>query len=380
MHPSTRSKPRLLYLATFNPTVGFTGTTTRGRLFLRHLAERFETHLVCFRHPGEGQGDAALTSSLASHQYVDHSALGYFLYSPSLHALAARVIARVNPQVIFADFEKAGLYARLLGSGRRLPYVYNSHNVEFERYVDFARRNPLRYPLVPWIYLAERLGSTGAAAVIAISPDDARTFRRWVPGKRVLVKPAAFDEEQFNPFYEDEPTERPIVLMVGNYDYPANAIGARAVVESVIPAVVAARPDVQFRFVGRAFPAGLSHPNMEVAGFVDDLVREYRRASVVLVPVEMGGGIKIKLVEALACGRCVVATPKAMEGVAYGEFECLRVGPLVEFPRMILESLQSGTRYTNGNWEAVRVQFGIKTQLSDISSVLAAQCLQAVDA
>jgi hypothetical protein len=47
---------------------------------------------------------------------------------------------------------------------------------------------------------------------------------------------------------------------------------------------------------------------------------------------------------------------------------------------MILESLQSGTRYTNGNWDAVRVQFGIKTQLSDISSVLAAQCLQAVDA
>ena len=370
-------KPRLLYLSTFNPTLGATGTTTRGKLFLRHLANHFETHLVYLAGAEERPGDPDLIDALASCRSVRYSKLGYFLYSLKFHRLAAQVIERARPDVIFADFEKAGLYARLLGRPRGIPYLYNSHNVEYVRYLDFAHKRPLRYSLVPWIYFAERFGCAGATNTIAISSEDAKTFRRWVGDERVQVKPAAFSEKEFNPFLSQEPTERPVVLMVGNYGYPPNSLGARKVVETVIPKVVARHPDVIFRFVGRIFPDDLSHPNMEVAGFVDDLAREYRRAAVVLVPVESGGGIKIKLVEALACGCNIVATPKAMEGVDHEGFECLRIGALSRFPELINEALETDVRRTTANWESVRSQFGSEAQLEQIASLLTAQCKEA---
>ena len=365
-----KKRPSLVYLSTVNPTLGATGTTTRGKLFVRQLAKHFEIHLVCFTRADEGKSEPEMLKVLAGFHPVPFSSAGYFLFSPNLYRMAAQVIDQVKPKFVFADFEKAGLYARFLKYGRRFDYLYNSHDVEFQRYVDLARQQPIRFGLVPWMYFAERFGSGGAALTIAISGEDSTIFRRWNSDERVLVMPAAFDEEKFHPFGATEPTDRPTILMVGNFAYSANVEGARAVVERVIPAVVDRYPDALFRFVGREFPADLKHANLESAGFVDDLLAEYRRATVVLVPIESGGGIKIKLVEALACGCNVVATPKAMQGIEGDVFDCLRIGDLGRFAELILDSLGSETRQTQKNWEDVRAQFGSRTQVTHIAELI----------
>lgn len=362
--------PHLVYLSTVDPTQNATGTTTRAKLFVRQLTNHFAIHVICFSRPELGASDPEILRGLASYNPVPYSHLGYFLFSPKLHRTAARVIEEVQPRALFADFEKAGLYARLLTKKRRIAYFYNSHDIEYQRYVDLARGQPLRYALVPWMYFAERLGCAGAATTIAISNDDAAVFRRWVGNDRVITKPAAFDEKMFNPFGATEATSRPILLMVGNFGYSANVAGARALVEKVIPAVVARHPDVVFRFVGRQFPKDLTHPNLESTGFVEDLAAEYRRAAVVLVPIEMGGGIKIKLVEALACGCSVVATPKAMEGIEDSGFESLRVGEIDQFPDLIGDFLQSVERRTTLNWVAVCAQFGGVSQVNEIAAMI----------
>ena len=150
---------RCLYLATFDPTGSTTGTATRRHLVLRAFSRTFETHLVHLTEKHRAGTDHDLMGSLAGVRAVSHSRAGYFAFSPSLYRAAAEEIQRRRIDFIFADFEKSGLYAYLLHRRFRIPYVYNTHNVEFLRYWDFARTNAARYPFVPYLYFAERIAA-----------------------------------------------------------------------------------------------------------------------------------------------------------------------------------------------------------------------------
>ncbi len=80
------------------------------------------------------------------------------------------------------------------------------------------------------------------------------------------------------------------------------------------PAVVAAVPDARLEVVG-SVPAGAPGPGVRFLGEVDDLRARYRSAAVVVCPIEVGTGVKIKMIEALRYGKAVVATPAAVEGL-----------------------------------------------------------------
>lgn len=87
----------------------------------------------------------------------------------------------------------------------------------------------------------------------------------------------------------------------------------------ILPLIAARLPTVRLTIVGRSpAPAVLalaSLPNVEVTGFVDDLLPYYRRAAVVLVPLRAGGGTRLKILEAMALGRPIVTTPIGCEGL-----------------------------------------------------------------
>ena len=358
----------LLYISTFDPTVASTGTTTRGKLFLQWLAARYDVHAVYISDPNRGRPDAKLLSKLASSTCIPYSSLGYFGFSLGLYRAANKAIADHGIDVIFADFEKAGMYARLLSRKHSIPYIYNSHNVEYQRYLSLAAGDARRYPMVPYLYAIERFACGGADATVAITAPDAEVFRSWKPRGKVFSLPSAFDESTFHPFFEDVATERPVVLMVGNYTNPGNRDGAEQVIRKVVTKVAARHPEVIFRFVGIGFPAGLTHPNVENAGFVSDLTEEYRRAKIILVPIRQGGGIKIKAVEALAFGRLVISTPKGMEGIEHEKFELTRVGNIDKFPELINSALAQPARRTTRNWNLVREKFGNQTQMLTIQA------------
>lgn len=359
---------RLLYLATFDPTVPTTGTTTRGQLFLDYFSQRDVVHLVHLADPDAAARSFERVERLASRVSVPYSTRDYFLYSPHLLEAARAVLREHLVDYIFADFEKAGLYARRLAKEFGLPYVYSSHNVEYRRYLDFARRNRLRYALVPWMYFAERRGVSGALLTASISEPDARVFRSWTNPEQVLAAPAAFDETVFHPFYEEKPSEPPVILMVGNYRNPGNRQGAEILVMQILPAVIQRQPEAIFRCVGNHFPAGLSHPNLQVPGFVEDLPAEYRRAALVVAPVLAGGGIKIKAIEALASGKYLITTEKGIEGIDPLGLENLSVGPVESFAGRILAALENPVPKTTRNWERIARGYGVRHALDTLHS------------
>lgn len=364
------ARRNLLYIVPFDPTVPGSGSAARARLLLRFLSERYETHVVHLAGRSPGRRDEELAGRLASLTSVPYSEAGYFLGSPGLYRAAAEAVRRYRIDFLFAEFEKAGGYAWLLSRRFCIPFFYASHNVELLRYLDLARQAPLRLAFLPSVYLLERQACRHALATLAISEEDARVFRTWAPEGRVFVLPLAFDEEVFHPFYEDEESGPPVILMVGNYEYAATREGADTVRDRIAPAVLARHPEAVFRFVGPGLPAGFSRPGVEAPGFVDDLAAEYRRATVVVAPIARGGGIKIKVVEALAMGRFLVATEKAMEGIGASGLAHLAIAPLERFADRIAEALDRRPGRSAANWEAISRAYGARSRLEEMGALL----------
>jgi polysaccharide biosynthesis protein PslH len=110
------------------------------------------------------------------------------------------------------------------------------------------------------------------------------------------------------------------VLFSGAMDYHANVEAAGWFASAVWPEVQRAMPDAVFTIVGRnpapAVRALAERPRVEVTGTVPDVRQYYREAAVAVVPVRVGGGTRIKILEAMAAGVPVVSTGLGAEGLA----------------------------------------------------------------
>lgn len=109
----------------------------------------------------------------------------------------------------------------------------------------------------------------------------------------------------------------PTVLFVGPPGYEANRFGIRWFLKRVWPEVVGTIPSARLKLVGRrwseAIPA--SGSNVDFEPFVEDLAAELGRTAVVIAPLFLGGGTKLKVIEAMAAARPVVTTPVGIEGI-----------------------------------------------------------------
>ena len=108
------------------------------------------------------------------------------------------------------------------------------------------------------------------------------------------------------------------LLFVGNLTYGPNVEAARLLVEHVLPLVRRSHPDATLDLVGRddGRLADLRTPGVRVHGLVEELEPHYWATDVVVAPVLHGGGTRIKVLEAFAYQRPVVATPRAVAGLA----------------------------------------------------------------
>ena len=111
----------------------------------------------------------------------------------------------------------------------------------------------------------------------------------------------------------------PQLVFVGNFRHPPNVDAAVRLAERVFPAVRRHVPAAVLRIVGAAPPAelrALAGGAVEVTGPVPDVTPWLDAASLVVVPLRLGGGMRVKVLEALAHGKAVVASARALEGVA----------------------------------------------------------------
>ncbi|MGA8727003.1 MAG: glycosyltransferase family 4 protein [Acidimicrobiales bacterium] len=126
-------------------------------------------------------------------------------------------------------------------------------------------------------------------------------------------------ERPDHPAGHDVPLRPPTMLLQGTFDYAPNVDGARWLVEELAPAIRTKLPDLQIRIVGKttgSVDTLAEPPLVTVVGKVPRMEPELGRADLVVVPLRMGSGTRLKILEAFAHRVPVVSTPLGAEGLA----------------------------------------------------------------
>jgi glycosyltransferase involved in cell wall biosynthesis len=127
------------------------------------------------------------------------------------------------------------------------------------------------------------------------------------------------DLEEFHPTACASTDSKSHCVFVGALDYHANIDGLLWFCERIWPIVHARIPDSLFSIVGRRPSAKIlnlaKQPGVELVGEVDDVIGYYARAEITVVPLRIARGIQNKVLEAMAMGKAVVASPQALEGL-----------------------------------------------------------------
>jgi GT2 family glycosyltransferase/glycosyltransferase involved in cell wall biosynthesis len=155
----------------------------------------------------------------------------------------------------------------------------------------------------------EKLGA--ADCILAIQADEAAVVTAHLPHRQVMVVQMAA-----KPVAEPAPGDDDTVLFVGSGAAP-NVDGVRWFIERCWPLIRAQRPNALFHVAGTVSQTfGPPPEGVFYLGHVHDLGPLYSRAGVVVSPLRVGSGLKIKLIQALELGKAVVATSATLQGVA----------------------------------------------------------------
>jgi glycosyltransferase involved in cell wall biosynthesis len=163
----------------------------------------------------------------------------------------------------------------------------------------------------------ERRVAGGADAVVVLTDVDRAGALGLAAGRPLHTIPLSFDlpPEPLDPIGA---TPASIVFVAG-FRHPPNVDAARRLALRILPLVRARRRDVALYLVGDRPPPevqALAGDGVVVTGGVDDVTPYLDRAAVVAAPLLVGGGMRVKVMEALAAGKALVATPRAVAGLA----------------------------------------------------------------
>jgi glycosyltransferase involved in cell wall biosynthesis len=224
-----------------------------------------------------------------------------------------------------AHFDTVGL-APYRGYFPGVPATLGHHNIESHMLLRRAANEPQL--LRRWYFLQEgrrvrayeRRTAARFAAHVTCSELDAQRLRELAAQARVCVIPNGVDTEYFRPLPRAAAAARRSIVFVGSLNWYPNVSAVEFLLREIWPPLQRAVPDLTLDLVGSAPPPAIRElaatlPNVTVHGYVDD-VRPFLAAALLYVcPIRDGGGTKLKLLDAFAMEKCVVAHPIACEGI-----------------------------------------------------------------
>jgi sugar transferase (PEP-CTERM/EpsH1 system associated) len=340
----------VLFLSQIVPYPPHGGVLQRGYHLVRELGRRASVHLLAFLHPDELRTEARIEESRA--------ALGEFCerieYFPlwakasPAHKAAALAASAFSPLPFSVIAHRSAAFERRVAEAlrtapydvvhvdtvalsqfvdlerRAVPSVLTHHNIEsmlMERRASVERRPLARQYLqreTTKLRSYEARMSPQYDVNIVVSPDDGQTLAARVPGVRTAVVPNGVNVEYFTP---DPTQETPALIYTGGMNMFANRDAVTYFLDEIWPLIRKRVPDTRFFAVGQDPPKELKayaerDPNVVVTGFVDDIRPYVRKAAVYVVPLRVGGGTRLKVLDAMAMGKAIVSTSIGCEGIA----------------------------------------------------------------
>jgi glycosyltransferase involved in cell wall biosynthesis len=257
--------------------------------------------------------------------------------SPELAGAAARLATAPRVGRVIADGPTA--MATLAHLAQRRPVIYNAHNLEsaFRHELGAGERRALRGLRSFETQLLRRSSESWM-----VSDADMRGAHKLCAKAKLRLVPNVVDVAAIEPVSVLAP--EPNAVFVANFAYQPNRSALAFLLEEVMPRVWAQLPQARLTLVGGGLQAAPSEDSrVRALGFVEDLAGAYAQARCAVVPLLQGGGSPLKLIEALAYGLPVIATPRAIAGlVAHDGEDCLVADGGQAFADALLGVLRHG--------------------------------------
>lgn len=347
-------RPKILWIncRLLHPLIG--GDRLRTYHMLRVLKEWFEVTYFCPRTEADSEEALSLaqeycdTCHVYPHAFARRGSarflagvLGNCLFggvpymaakyrSPAARAWLDAEISKGGYELVVCDYLVSLVHLMGMNLDGMPPVVVFQHNVESLIWLRHERS--ARSFFKRWVFQKERAFTlemeercASVAGQITVSPLETRHFREERGMENVLGDvPAGVDCDYFRP--APEALEAHTFAFLGSMDWEANVQAVRRFVQQDLPAIVSRFADAKLLVIGRNPPgwlvdAAVGNANLEVTGTVDDVRPFLARASMMVLPLEIGGGTRIKVFESMAAGLSIVSTPTGVEGlpVVHGE-------------------------------------------------------------
>ena len=273
-------------------------------------------------------------------------------YVPAMESAIKQLIQSRMFDVIHFEMLHTGQYLKALPD-LRVPTLLSLQNVDSAIWRRLARQtgNPLK-KLAFWMQYHsfrryEQLMAGKFTACACVSEEDKNLLADLCPEISIAVIPNGVDVESYKP--DHSLTEEATIVYTGSMDWLPNEDAALYFYKRIFPLIEAQIPDIKFYIVGQNPTKRVKelsrHSNVIVTGMVDDVKPYIAKASVYVVPLRIGGGTRLKILEALAMEKAVVSTAIGCEGLQLTPGKDILIADEPEkFAQLVIQLVQDEKR------------------------------------
>lgn len=241
----------------------------------------------------------------------------------AMFSLVERLARETHFDVVHADQLNMAQYAERVPNARKVLDDHNALWLLYKRMARTTRFGAKKYLFERdwrklWNYEGQICRSFDA--VTAVSEEDKMALGEAAGSiYNISVTPIAVDTQEVRPIERNPGADH--ILHIGTMFWPPNVDGILWFAREVYPLIKEKRPGVTFDVVGARPPAEVQELEKEdssihVSGYVEDPQEYLQQAGVMVVPLRAGGGMRVKILNALAQGLPIVTTTIGCEGIA----------------------------------------------------------------
>ncbi|PIU41981.1 MAG: hypothetical protein COS99_02605 [Candidatus Omnitrophica bacterium CG07_land_8_20_14_0_80_42_15] len=273
-------------------------------------------------------------------------------YSPLLMERLRKLLKEEKFDVIQAEFYYMAQYVLKLKPliPPSTATFLDTHNVEYFMYKEYYVnvRDPL-LKILMFFELSrmkkyEKFVLEHFDMCLALSQGDIDRIKLMAPKANVVLQPMGVDIEACGS-YAMKSKENSIIFF-GTMSFFANYDGIKYFYNEIFPLIKKSIPKVELIIAGGSPPpdikALVSDPCVTVTGYVDDMKSLIARSSVVIVPLRVGGGIRLKIMESWAMGKAIVSTTVGATGLDFSDGKDILIADEPkDFAKKVVELLKN---------------------------------------
>ena len=275
-------------------------------------------------------------------------------YSKEFEKVLCDLLIKENYDIIQLETLWVTPYVQAIRKNTKAKIVFRSHNVEYHIWERLAAAagNPLKKAYLN--LLATRLKKYEQRmlnkfdGIACITELDMLVFKKLGCDVPLIHAPFGINLSDYKPITEN--TEFPSLFHIGSMDWMPNEEAIKWFLKNSWSKIQFKYPNLNLYLAGRNMPSWLLELNMKnvfILGEIKDSLSFINSKSIMVVPLQSGGGMRVKIIEGMALGKTIVSTSIGAEGIAYTDKENILIADSVEEFEQAIDRCVTNKEFSN---------------------------------